>query len=112
MRNWHRSAIAFTTWPPVSSTRRRKTSVGVAAYGSGRTPRQSNTRSAMPHHRLTPVPQAGEEAVDALPGLLAAVEALPVRPYQPDQRVAGVDRHEVGAGVAVDEERLDVRFDV
>src|SRR5258708_39988108 len=103
MRNWQRSAIALMAWRPVSLTRSRKTSVGIAAYGSGRTPRQSNTRSAMcvlPDHGLTPVAQGLEEAVDPLPCLLAAVEALPVQPDHADQLVEGVDRHEVGAGIA------------
>ena len=52
-----------------------------------------------------------EEALDLVPDLTAAGEAAPVRPDQPHQRVALVDRHEpviAGAARAVHEQRLDV----
>src|SRR3954452_22657690 len=115
MRNWQCSAIAFTLRPVFSVIRSRKTSVGEAAYGSERTPAHAKARSAtgvLSGDPLGAVAQRGEGGVDRGPRLLAAVEALPVQPEQPDQLVTDVERHEVGAEAAVDEERLDVRLDV
>src|SRR3569833_3779150 len=109
MRSWQRSAMVFTVRPPPSVIRSRKTSVGEAAYGSERTLRHSKARSAtgvLSRHPLGAVAQGGDEGLARGPRLLAAVKALPVHPDPAGQLVADVDRHEVGAGAAVDEESL------
>src|SRR3569833_1543874 len=115
MRSWQRSTPASTARPAVSVTRSRRTSEGTAAYGSACAHRHAKARSAtgvLPYDPLAPLSQAGEERVDPLPRLRAAAEALPVQPYEAGEGIADIDRHQVGTGLAVHQERLDVRFGV
>src|ERR1700704_5781362 len=99
--------MAATFAPVVSAIRSRSVMAGTTAYRSALAPTQSNTRSTIAPSREVggPGPDRGEELVDVLVRLRAAVEALPVRPDQPDQLVAHVDRDQEALAVA-DEDRL------
>src|SRR5690242_18813931 len=106
MRSCTRSAIACTRSPVVSATRSRNVSVGPAAYGSERAPRQSKTSSGA-GTRAHPLEEGGDVGM----GLRATVEPGPVHPQQPDEFVAGVDRNDVvlvRLAVAAHEQGLDV----
>ena len=121
IRTWQRSAMACTVAPVVSSIRSRAVSCGAAAYGSATMSsdgeRQAGHRRT--GHRSAPAGPAaadgGEELVDGLPGLAAAVEAAPEQPQPADQLVAGVDRHQVAGELdpaAVRSARGQQRLDV
>src|SRR5579875_1144130 len=113
---WQRSAIASITWPLVSLIRSVSDMDGTTAYRSGRTPVQSNARSAISGllaMRAGARPDAAEELGKGLVRLGAAVEAAPGEPHPPGEFVADVDRHEEMLDAVVrpaDQGRLDVGF--
>src|SRR4051794_15614808 len=96
--------------PVVSASRMRNANVGAAANRSALPPTQSNTRSLIAYH-LAPGAQPSEEGIDLVPGLRAAVEALPMQLDDAGQLVAGVDRHLVALETRrapAQQQRLDI----
>src|SRR5882757_487725 len=119
MRSWQRSATVCIRTPVLSVTRSVASRLGLAAYGSATAAVQANPSWGISAFLFWgwqlagPVADVGEEGVDPLPCLAAAVEALPVHPDQPDQLVADVDRHQQEVRHPADlaqQQRLDVEL--